>query len=101
MYRTRRLVETTTSNPEFNKQSDETSEDTHLYLQQKAELDNVEHQRYEVEAGDETRYETQGGPIFELPTEDTMLGRQELRAFAGNEGSALTLLRKLRVGRTI
>ena len=81
LYRIRRLVETAALKSGLLLCNlNESSEDTHhLYLEQKAELDNVEHQRYEVEAGDETTYETQGTPVFELPTEDTMLGRQELR----------------------
>ena len=73
-YRARRLVETATA----TKYDEMNSEDTHLYLQQKAELDTLDHQRYEIEVG-ETRYETRGTPIFELPTQDAMLGRQELR----------------------
>lgn len=77
-YRARHPVSTTPVSDLYNRNS-EASEANQIYLQRKAELDAVEHQRYEMEAG-QKRYETQGAPLFELlADEEVLVGRQELR----------------------
>ena len=61
-----------------NDQSHDISGNAQLYLQQKAELDAVEHQRLDMKA-DDVRLEMHGAPLVELPAEENTFGRQELR----------------------
>lgn len=80
-YQRRRSLETAAIEAvrcDSNDRSHEISGNAQLYLQQKAELDAVEHQRLEMEA-DDVRLEMHGAPLVELPAEENTFGRQELR----------------------